>query len=75
MKDLSARLFEWTGERWIITFSKIKGEMSIKEREKNQKSQMLDNAKRSKVFKSFKNYFSDAELIDIEKKENEKNND
>ena len=75
VKDLSARLFEWTGERWIITFSKIKGEMSIKEREKNQKSQMLDNAKKSKVFKSFKNYFSDAELIDIEKKENEKNND
>ena len=26
VKDLSAKLFEWTSERWIITFSKSKGE-------------------------------------------------
>ena len=25
VKDLSSKLFEWTGERWIITFSKLKG--------------------------------------------------
>ena len=24
VKDLSSKLFEWTGERWIITFSKSK---------------------------------------------------
>ena len=27
VKDLSSKLFEWTSERWIITFSKSKGEM------------------------------------------------
>ena len=27
VKDLSLKLFEWTGERWIITFSKSKGEI------------------------------------------------
>ncbi len=75
VKDLSARLFEWTGERWIITFSKIKGEMSIKEKEKNHKHELIDSAKKSEIFKYFKNYFSDAELIDIQKKENEENND
>ncbi len=69
VKDLSARLFEWTSERWIITFSKIKGELSIKEKEKNQKSKLIDNAKKSQIFKSFKNYFSDAELIDIQKQD------
>jgi DNA polymerase-3 subunit gamma/tau len=37
VKDLSLKLFEWTRERWIITFSKIKGEISIKEKEKNKK--------------------------------------
>jgi len=36
VKDLSAKLFEWTSERWIITFSKSKGEMSVKEKLKNK---------------------------------------
>jgi len=75
VKDLSARLFEWTGDRWIITFSKIKGQMTIKEREKNQKSEMIDGAKKTEIFKSFKNYFSDAELIDIQKLNDGDNND
>ena len=26
VKDLSTKLFEWTSKRWIITFSKLKGE-------------------------------------------------
>ena len=37
VKDLSLKLFEWTNERWIITFSKTKGEISIKEKEKIKK--------------------------------------
>ena len=28
VKDLSLKLFEWTNERWIITFSKEKGKAS-----------------------------------------------
>ena len=34
VKDLSLKLFEWTNERWIITFSKEKGKASIKDEEK-----------------------------------------
>ena len=30
VKDLSLKLFEWTGQRWIITLTKTKGEISIK---------------------------------------------
>jgi DNA polymerase-3 subunit gamma/tau len=37
VKDLSSKLYEWTGERWIITFSKSKGEMSVKENKKIKK--------------------------------------
>ena len=37
VKDLSSKLFEWTNERWIITFSKSKGEMSVKEKQKIKK--------------------------------------
>ena len=38
VKDLSLKLFEWTNKRWIITFSKIKGDISIKEKEIQKKS-------------------------------------
>ncbi len=34
VKELSSKLFEWTNERWIITFSKLKGERSIKDQQK-----------------------------------------
>ena len=37
VKDLSLRLFEWTGQRWIIAFSKTQGELSVKEKKENKK--------------------------------------
>ena len=36
VKDLSSKLLEWTGERWIITFSKKKGQNSIRDKEKDK---------------------------------------
>ena len=65
VKDLSSKLFEWTGERWIITFSKLKGQMSVKDKEKNVKKQLIDEMKNSEIFKSVMDKFPDAELIDV----------
>ena len=45
VKNLSTKLFEWTEERWIITFSKSKGEMSIKEKQKIKKKNYLMKSK------------------------------
>ena len=75
VKDLSAKLFEWTGERWIITFSKLKGQMSVKDKEKNVKKQLMDEMKNSKIFKSVMDKFPDAELIDVNSKKDGVNND
>ena len=41
VKDLSLKLFEWTQERWIITLTKNKGEITIKEKQANKKNQLL----------------------------------
>ncbi len=68
VKDLSSKLFEWTGERWIITFSKLKGQMSVKDKEKNVKKQLIDEMKNSEIFKSVIDRFPDAELIDVNSK-------
>ena len=75
VKDLSSKLFEWTSERWIITFSKSKGEMSVKEKQKNQKDKLIKDAKGSDIYKMVMKKFPDAELIDvrINEKEEDKN--
>jgi len=66
VKDLSLKLLEWTGERWIISFSKIKGEISIKDKEKNKIKELLDNMKKTKIYKDILKKFPDAKLINIE---------
>ena len=65
VKDLSLKLFEWTNERWIITFSKMKGELSIKDKEKNKKNEIIKNAKETELYKSMIEIFPDANLIDV----------
>ena len=66
VKDLSLKLFEWTGARWIITFSKLKGDLSIKDKEKNKKVELLNKAKETQLYKSVIEKFPDADLIEID---------
>ena len=68
VKDLSLKLFDWTNERWIISFSKLKGEKSIKEKKDNVKIELIKNAKNSKLYKTFLEKFKDANLIDVFKR-------
>ena len=65
VKDLSLKLFEWTGERWIITLSKVKGEISVKEKKQNKKNEMIKKAKNSKLFKKIIEKFPDANLVEV----------
>ena len=69
IKDLSLKLFEWTGDRWIITLSKSKGELSIKDKQKIKKIKNINSAKQSKLYKNLIEKFPDADLIDVNPKE------
>jgi DNA polymerase-3 subunit gamma/tau len=73
VKDLSLKLYEWTTERWIITFSKSKGEMSVKEKQKNKKDELIKEVKSLEIYKKVIEKFPDAELTDL--KLNEKKED
>ena len=75
IKNLSTKLYEWTNNRWIITLSKTKGELSKKEKEKNFKKELIENAKNFSAYKSVLEKFPDAELIDVKKQEKDKKND
>ncbi|MDC3201850.1 DNA polymerase III, subunit gamma and tau, partial [Candidatus Pelagibacter sp.] len=56
-----------------ITFSKSKGEMSVKEKQKNKKDELISEIKNSEIYKKVMEKFPDAELIDV--KLNEKKED
>ena len=73
IKDLSTKLFEWTSHRWIISLTKTKGELSKKEKEVDLKKELFQNIKTNSIYTDIIDKFPDAELIDVIKKNNIKN--
>jgi len=71
VKELTFKLHEWTGQRWIIAFSKKIGQLSKKQNLKIEKSKIIEKAKSEDVYKKVQELFPDAELIDIKSKESE----
>ena len=69
VKDLSTKLFEWTNKRWIITLSKKNGTLTKKQVEKQNKQNLLGEAKKSILYKKMIELFPDAELVDVEIKD------
>jgi len=69
VKNLSEKLLEWTGKRWLITLTKTKGQKSFLELQSIKKEELLKKEKNENIYKKFKNIFPDAELIDVSKKE------
>ena len=66
VKVLTAKLLDWTGDRWIITLTKEKGDLSKKQLKTIDTQRSIKNFESSKEFLEIKNYFKDAKLLDIE---------
>ena len=75
VKELSSKLFDWTGERWMISFSQLKGEISMKEKKQKIKKSLIDDAKSTKIYKDVLKNFPDAELIDVNLNREDEPND
>ena len=69
IKILTEKLVKWTGERWIISLSKSMGNKTLFEKQNDDKKQEIEDARSNSKIKSLLNTFSDAKLIDVEKKE------
>ncbi len=69
VKDLSEKLYDWTKNRWLISFSKEKGQMSEKEKKNSLKKKNFKDYESSNEYKNLLNIFPDIELINIEKKD------
>ena len=70
VKDLSTKLFDWTKKRWVITFSKTKGKMSVKEEQQNKKIETLKKAQSLETYKRVTDKFPDAHLLAVKTKKN-----
>ena len=66
IKNLTEKLLEWTGERWIISLSKNSEAKSVYEKNIEVKNNFIDEFKKGKTAKEIEAAFPDAKLIDIE---------
>jgi len=69
VRNLSKKLLEWTGTRWVITLTKKKGQKTFSELQSIKKKELLDQEKKGEIYKKFKNIFSDGELLEVKKED------
>ena len=65
IKNLTEKLLQWTGERWIISLSKNTEAKSLYEQTIESKSNLIEKFQKSKIAKEIEKAFPDAKLIDI----------
>ena len=70
IKDITKRLFEWTNERWIISLSKEKGNLSIKDNKIKIINKEINEFKATPLYEKIRNSFPDAKLLNIKKNKN-----
>ena len=65
IKNLTEKLLQWTGERWIISLSKNTDAKSIYEKNLENKKDQIEEFKKSEVSERIQAIFPDAKLINI----------
>ena len=69
VRNLSKKLLEWTGARWVITLTKKAGQKTFAELQSAKSKELIDQEKKGDVYKKFKNIFSDGELLEVKKED------
>ena len=65
IKNLSEKLLQWTGDRWIISLSQNAEAKSIYERNLESKKILMEEFKKTDTAKKLEQAFPDAKLIDV----------
>jgi len=65
IKNLTEKLLLWTGERWIISLSKNNEAKSVYEKKLEDKDNMIEEFKKSKIAQDIEKVFPDAKLVDL----------
>ena len=70
IKDLIAKLYEWTDQRWIINVSMKKGDDTIIEKQKQKQDDIITELSNSDEIKKVLEAFPDSEITSVNKIEN-----
>ena len=65
IKNLTSKLLDWTGERWIITLSKKVGSETINQLKIKNKDYDFEKLRNSELYKKATSVFPDLEIIDV----------
>ena len=65
IKNLTEKLLQWTGERWIISLSKNTDAKSIYEKNLENNRDQIEEFKKSEISEKIQKMFPDAKLINI----------
>ena len=69
VRNLSEKLYEWTGNRWLISLEQKEGQKSFSETQNIKRKDSISEAKKGEVFEKFKKVFPDIELLEVKKEE------
>ena len=69
VRNLSERLVQWTGIRWVITLARKEGQKTFAEIQSIKKVDLINEEKKKEIYKKFKDVFDDGELLKVEKKD------
>ena len=70
IKELIAKLYEWTDQRWIINVSMKKGDDTIIEKQKQKQDDIITELSNSDEMKKVLEAFPDSEITSVNKIEN-----
>ena len=68
IKNLTSKLSEWTGHRWIITLSKDEGSITAYEKKEKIKKNYLKKQKVVKFIKRLRSFFLTLNFVILKKK-------
>ena len=69
VRNLSERLLDWTGKRWVIALAKKEGQKTYSEMKNIKQKKILEQEKTGEIYKKFKDTFSDVELLEVKKED------
>ncbi len=71
VKNLTSKLSDWTGERWIITLSKKRGSQSVNEIKLQKDKKKIKELEQNSSYKKMLKFFPDVEIVTIKSLEEE----
>ena len=70
IKDLIAKLYEWTEQRWVINVSAKQGEDTILEKQKQKQDDIIDELSNTEEMKKVLEAFPESRITSVNKIEN-----